>query len=85
MSNVFSEKKTAVIGDGKSKETAFHFKKARTSQEAMKLCYQYLKEIGYKVKLENRQNGGVENAYAFYFWETNLGTIWFKIPFFQGF
>jgi hypothetical protein len=51
----------------------------------MKLSYQYLEGIGYKVNLADRQNGGVENAYAFYFWNTNVGTIWFKIPFFQGF
>lgn len=85
MSNVFSDKTSSLVGDGKSKDTAFHFKKARTSQEAMKLSYQYLKEIGYKVDLTDRQNGGVENGYAFYIWQTNIGTIWFKIPFFEGF
>jgi hypothetical protein len=85
MSNVFSDEKPTVSGDGKSKETALHFNKVRTSQEAMKLSYQYLEGIGYKVNLADRQNGGVENAYDFYFWKTNVGTIWFKIPFFQGF
>lgn len=81
----FSEIKPVVSGDGKSKETAFHFKKARTSQEAMKLSYQYLKEIGYKVNLTDKQNGGVEDGHAFDVWKTNVGTIWFKIPFFEGF
>ena len=85
MSSVFSENLPAAFGDGKSKETAFHFKSARTSQEAMKLCYQYLENIGYKVNLTNKQNGGVENGYAFDIWKTDVGTIWFKIPFFQGF
>jgi hypothetical protein len=85
MSNVYSENLPVVIGDGKSKETAFHFKSARTSQEAMKLCYRYLEKIGYKVNLKDKQNGGVENGYAFDIWKTDVGTIWFKIPFFQGF
>jgi hypothetical protein len=85
MSNDLSEKMSTLSGDGKSKETAFNFKKARTSQEAMKLSYQYLKEVGYEVNLEDKQNGGVEDGHAFHIWKTHLGTIWFKIPFFEGF
>jgi hypothetical protein len=81
----FSEIRPVASGDGKSKETAFHFKKVRTSLEAMKLSYQYLNEIGYKVNLADKQNGGVEDGHAFHIWKTNLGTIWFKIPFFEGF
>ncbi|MFT5923751.1 MAG: hypothetical protein ACI9LE_000737 [Paraglaciecola sp.] len=85
MSSDLSEKMSTLSGDGKSKETAFYFKKARTSQEAMKLSYQYLKEVGYEVNLEDKQNGGVEDGHAFHIWITHLGTIWFKIPFFEGF
>ena len=84
MSNIFSENQPAVTGDGKSKDTAFHFKCAKTSQDAMKLCYRYLDKIGYKVDLRDKQNGGVEDGYAFDIWKTDVGTIWFKIPFFQG-
>jgi hypothetical protein len=51
----------------------------------MKLCYRYLDKIGYKVDLRDKQNGGVEDGYAFDIWKTDVGTIWFKIPFFQGF
>jgi hypothetical protein len=50
-----------------------------------KQCYQYLENIGYKVNLTDKQNGGVENGYAFDIWKTDVGTIWFKTPFFQGF
>ena len=85
MSNDLPEKTSITSGDGKSKGTAFHFKKARTSQEAMKLSYQYLEEIGYKVNLADKQNGGVEDGHAFHIWNTHVGAIWFKIPFFEGF
>ncbi len=84
ITNVFSERKPVASGDGKTKETALHFKKARTSQEAMKLQYQYLQEIGCSINPSNRQNGGLENGCVFDLWSTNLGKIWFKTPVYQG-
>lgn len=84
ITNVFSEKKPVASGDGKTRETAFYFKKARTSQEAMKLQYQYLRDIGYSINPLDRRNGGIENGYVFDLWSTNLGEIWFKTPVYQG-
>ncbi|MEL0621251.1 hypothetical protein [Psychrobacter proteolyticus] len=85
ITNVFSEKKPVASGDGKTKETALYFKKARTSQEALKLQYQYLQDIGCSINLLSRQHGGIENGYVFDLWSTkNLGEIWFKTPVYQG-
>jgi hypothetical protein len=54
-------------------------------REALKLSYRYLKEIGYKVNLTDKQNGGVEDGHAFHIWKTHVGTIWFETPFFESF
>src|SRR4029077_16778312 len=42
MGNAFSIRTPNPAGDGTSKETAFHFPKARTAPEAIQLCYAYL-------------------------------------------
>ncbi|MUK28395.1 hypothetical protein [Aliivibrio fischeri] len=84
ITNVFAEKKPVASGDGKTKETALHFKKARTSQEAMKLQYKYLEEIGCSINPSKRQNGGIKDGYVFDLWNTHLGEIWFKTPMYQG-
>lgn len=84
ITNVFSEKEPLPIGDGRAKETAFYFKKARTSQEAIKLQYQYLESIGYNINLADRVNGGVKDGYVFDEWNTHLGIIWFKTPIYSG-
>jgi len=84
ITNVFSEKEALPTGDGKTKQTAFYFKKARTSQEAMKLQYRYLENLGYKVNPTDRVNGGIEGGHVFDKWTIPIGTIWFKTPFFSG-
>ncbi len=84
ITNVFSEKEPLPYGDGKTKETAFYFKKARTSQEAVKLQYKYLESLGYKVNLADRVNGGIEGESIFDKWSTNIGVFWFKTPFVAG-
>lgn len=84
ITNIFSEKKASPSGDGKSQETAFYFKNARTSQEAQKLSYEYLSEIGYDINLINKRIGGVEGEYIYDVWRKQGGDIWFKIPFYKG-
>ncbi len=90
ITNVFSKKMAMPEGDGKTKETAFFFKKARTSQEAMKLTYDYLIEHGYNPNPTDgrRVNGGVTTEegkiYLYDKWTTVDGPIWFKIQSYSG-
>ncbi|WP_440465731.1 hypothetical protein ACKI1H_17250 [Pseudomonas sp. YH-1] len=88
ITNVFSTKKPVPQGDGRSKETAFFFKNARTSQEAIALSYQYLTETGSSIDIRRKTNGGAitENGivYIYDIWKTESGTIWFKIPGYKG-
>ena len=82
--NIFSEKEPIPIGDGKSKETAFYFKNARTSQEAQKLSYQYLDSIDYDICLTKKSIGGISDGYIYDVWKDKDGDIWFKIPIYEG-
>jgi len=84
ITNVFSAKSPTPIGDGKSKETAYHFKNARTSQEAMELSYEFLAKNGHSIDPTSRVNGGISDGYIYDVWETACGKIWFKIPIYQG-
>lgn len=82
VNNIFAIKAPKPDGDGKTKETAFYFRKARTTLEAITLCYEFLEKEGYKVR--GRQNGGITNGVVYDVYETNQGDIWFKVPTFQG-
>lgn len=84
ITNIFSEREPVASGDGKTKETALHFKKARTSQEAMRLQYKYLEDIGCSIISSNRKCGGIKDGYVFDLWSTHLGEIWFKTPEYRG-
>lgn len=88
ITNVFSTKKPLPEGDGRSKETAFFFKNARTAQESMSLSYQYLIDNGHSVEPYNRSNGGVATIdctiYIYDKWKTKVGDIWFKTPAYAG-
>lgn len=89
ITNIFSTKKPCPEGDGKTKETAFFFKNARTSQEAIDLSYQYLHEAGYNnLTPTSRINGGIETVgeqlFIYDRWNTKDGEIWFKIPSYVG-
>lgn len=89
ITNIFSTKKPSPEGNGETKETAFFFKNARTSQEAMDLSYQYLREAGYKnLTPLSRTNGGIaeegEKLFIYDVWNTGDRDIWFKIPSYMG-
>lgn len=78
VNNVFSIKVPKPDGDGKSRETAFFFPKARTAYEAISLCYEFLAKEGYKVL--GRHNGGLGAGVIYDVYQTDKGTIWFKVP-----
>lgn len=79
LQNVFSIKEAKPVGDGKSKETAYYFPKARTPQEAIQLTYQYLQSEGYDLS-GIKEIGGIEDGYIYDIHHTDKGKIWVKIP-----
>jgi hypothetical protein len=77
--NVFFVKKATPSGDGKSKETALFFPKARTPQEAIKLTYEFFEANEYNLT-GNKEIGGVENGFIYDVHSTDKGKVWVKIP-----
>ncbi|SDO86800.1 hypothetical protein SAMN04487957_1145 [Halomonas shengliensis] len=82
ISNVFSIKAPNPDGNGKSKETAYFFRKARTAFEAMSLCYEFLEKEGYEVR--GRQSGGFGHGVIYDIYNTDKGKVWFKVPTIQS-
>lgn len=75
LSQVFSTR-GAVSGDGKTKETALYFQKARTHIEALEAFYGYLENE--KLVMRRRQLAAVEDGVLYDTVETNRGTLWVK-------
>jgi hypothetical protein len=75
LSQIFSVR-GAISGDGKSKETALFFKKARTHHEAMEAFYAYLRTE--KVDMLGRRNAGVQDGYLYDEVTTAAGPFWVK-------
>ncbi len=75
LSQLFSVR-VAHFGDGKSKETAIHFKKARTHNEAIQAFYKYLEQRG--ITLHERRLAGVEDEFLFDIALTDQGPLWVK-------
>jgi hypothetical protein len=75
LSQVFSLR-SATSGDGRTKETAIFFKKARTHQEAIEAFYNYLKSEN--IVMKNRQQAGIEDDFLFDVVATNKETVWVK-------
>ncbi|WP_154204473.1 hypothetical protein [Vibrio alginolyticus] len=88
LSSIFSVKKAVPVGDGKTIKTAFLFKNARTSQEAMQLMYKYLTDIGYEPNLNDRHQVGdvesIKSGYHIDCWETDKGKLYFKTMRYNG-
>jgi len=78
VTSVFSFKTPKPEGDGKSRDTAFYFRNARTNMEAIKLCYEFLEKEGNEVR--KRDIGGIVNGFIYDIYTTNKGTVWFKVP-----
>jgi hypothetical protein len=75
LSQVFSVR-SATSGDGRTKETAIFFKKARTHQEAVEAFYSYLKSEN--IVILNRRTAAVEDQFIFDVVSTSKGTLWVK-------
>jgi rRNA-processing protein FCF1 len=78
LTNVFSIKTPKPDGDGKSRDTAFCFPKARTHMEAIRLCYEFLEKEGYKV--QKQAIGDVADGFIYDVYTTDKGMVWFKVP-----
>ncbi len=78
VSNVFANRAAKPQGDGKSKETAFHFPRARTPQEAIGMIYEYLESEGITVSI--KEIGAIEGGFIYDVFPTCAGRIWFKVP-----
>lgn len=77
VANVFSIKAPQPEGDGKSRDTAFFFPKARTTMEEIKLSHEFLGNEGYNI--QKRENGGVTDEFIYDVYTTDKGTVWFKV------
>jgi hypothetical protein len=74
---VFSKKGLTHLGDGKSRQSAVQFTKARTHIEAVEMIYRYLEQE--KLNLTgSRQTIEVKNGILFEVLHTNKGPVWFK-------
>jgi hypothetical protein len=73
---VFSQKGLGHTGDGKTKETAVSFLKARTNQESIEMFYRFLD--AQDMKLESRSIAAVEGGFLFEQAHTDKGVLWFK-------
>ena len=63
-------------GDGKSKDTAIFFKKARTHNEAIQAFYKYLEQQ--EIEFHERRIAAVEDGYLFDIVLTDKGPLWVK-------
>jgi hypothetical protein len=75
LSQLFSVR-IAHDGDGKSKDTAIVFKKARTHQEALRAFYKYLEQQG--MVFNGSRLADVEDGYLFEIVLTDKGPLWVK-------
>ncbi|MGR8922049.1 MAG: hypothetical protein ACU85V_20725, partial [Gammaproteobacteria bacterium] len=75
LSQLFSVR-IAHSGDGKSKETAIYFKKARTHNEAIQAFYKFIEQEG--ITLHERRLAGVDDGYLFDIAVTDQGPLWIK-------
>jgi hypothetical protein len=79
--NVFSVRPARPEGDGRSKETAFHFRRARTAFEAREMAYRFFAEAGIEIVGTLAAVGAIEEGYIYDTFPTNKGLIWVKSPF----
>jgi hypothetical protein len=73
-SAVFSQKGLAHTGDGKTKDTAVCFVKARTHQEAIEMFYRFL--ASQNMTLRSRAIAVVEGGFLFEEVQTDKGVLW---------
>jgi hypothetical protein len=78
VNNVFAIKSPMPDGDGRSKETAYCFRKARSKFEALELCQKFLEKGAYKV--HRKEIGDLDDDVVYDVYQTDKGEIWFKVP-----
>jgi len=78
LTNVFARRGSTPAGDGKTKDTAYHFPKARTSLEAIELSLRFLDEREYVV--EHKDIGDIDDKHIYDLYRTNRGDVWFRVP-----
>lgn len=79
LSKVFAKKQPRPTGDGKSQESAYFFRKARTASEAVEMTYLLLQSEGFE-STGPKKIGAVEGGFIYDVFPTQRGDIWFKIP-----
>ena len=79
LNNVFAQRMAKPVGNGKSKETAYFFPKARTAAEAITMTYTFLEAEGHK-PTGMKEIGGMEEGFMYDIHHTNKGKVWVKIP-----
>jgi hypothetical protein len=77
ITNIFAVRKINPVGDGKSKETAFHFPTARDAMESIKLWAQYLNNR--EISIKSRHLAAMEGQSAYDLYETSQGPLWCRV------
>ncbi len=78
VNTAFGRRRPSPEGDGKSKETAYFFRKALTAPEATEMAYMFLKDKGCDV--QGTHLVGFGDGVFFDLYDTDEGQIWFKVP-----
>ncbi len=76
ITNVFAENNAKPIGDGKAKETAYHFPSSRSALEAIGLWYKYAEKR--KIQIFARTLHSIEGSEVFDLYLTSAGSLWVK-------
>jgi hypothetical protein len=77
VSAIFVHRPLICEGDGKNKERAIMFTKARTPSEAVDMIYRYLETNNIQTT-GPKSIGGIEGGFIFDIFPTTRGPIWFK-------
>lgn len=76
LGNAFATKAPIPKGDGKTKDSAYWFPKARTKPEAVELCYEFLAQRGDTIV--SRRVRAIEGGSVYHMFTTDNGQFWFK-------
>lgn len=74
---VFARKQHSPLGDGKSKETAYFFPKARTTGEAMELFIELFEKEDFSITGLIKM-GDIDEEFIYSVYPTDKGEIWVK-------
>lgn len=66
-------------GNGNSKENAIYFTNAMTFSDYIEMQQEYMKQNNLKVN-GVKSSGSVKDEYIYDIYETENGSVWFKVP-----